>query len=117
LMKKTFVVLMMATAVFACSRKTVATTTTPAPATQAATPPPPPPATTTASTDANAVKVAEGKTVYVNRCGRCHALKPVDAYTTAQWDGILKSMIPKAKLDAVQAEQVTLYVMANAKKA
>jgi mono/diheme cytochrome c family protein len=58
----------------------------------------------------------QGKTVYTSRCGRCHGLKNTEAYTPQQWDNILKSMIPKAKLNEEEAKQVTAYVMANAKK-
>jgi hypothetical protein len=43
-------------------------------------------------------------------------LKPVDNFTADRWNNILKAMIPKAKLTDAEAEQVTAYVMANAKK-
>jgi polyhydroxyalkanoate synthesis regulator phasin len=33
-----------------------------------------------------------------------------------QWDNILKSMIPKAKLNDDEAKQVAAYVMEHAKK-
>lgn len=65
---------------------------------------------------AHADLVAQGKTVYTARCGRCHGLKDTQAYTTQRWEGILKSMIPKAGLNTTEAQQVTAYVMDNAKK-
>ena len=58
----------------------------------------------------------QGSVVYSSRCGNCHALKPVARYTPAEWDNILKSMIPKAKLNDAEAKQVTAYVMEHSKK-
>jgi len=110
-MKKVTTIAILSVLVFACSRKTVSTTATPAATT--------PPATTVqapAPDPALAALVESGKAVYTTRCGRCHELKPVEAYTTTQWDGILKSMIPKAKLDEKQSAEVTAYVKAYAKK-
>lgn len=98
-MKKTITIAVLALAVLACHRKTVPGSTAAAP-----------------KTDAHAEMVAQGKLVYTNSCGRCHGLKPVENYTSERWTNILKSMIPKAKLTDAQAEQVTAYVMANAKK-
>jgi mono/diheme cytochrome c family protein len=60
--------------------------------------------------------IAAGKQVYEGNCNRCHDLKAPDAYTAERWDGILKSMIPKARITDDQAKQVTAYVRANAKK-
>ena len=57
-----------------------------------------------------------GKTVYTTRCNRCHGLKNTENYTEQQWTGILKNMIPKARLNEDESKQVTAYVMANAKK-
>lgn len=59
---------------------------------------------------------SEGRTVYTSRCGRCHGLKNTGNYSQQQWQNILKTMIPKARLNEDQARQVTAYVMANAKK-
>jgi len=113
-MKKAITIVSLALLVFACSRKTTNTaqTTTAAPTTTETTT-----TGTTATVNAeHAAMVEQGKTVYTTRCNRCHALKDVTAYTTTRWDGILKSMIPKAKLDSTQGQQVTAYVMENAKK-
>ena len=57
-----------------------------------------------------------GQTIYTNRCARCHGLKKTENYTAQQWEVILKSMIPKARLNDDEAKQVTAYVMTNAKK-
>ena len=64
-----------------------------------------------------AADLEAGKVVYTTKCSRCHAAKPVENWTAEGWQPILKSMIPKARLDSVQSYQVTAYVKANAKKA
>jgi mono/diheme cytochrome c family protein len=82
------------------------------------------PATTQTMPDSSAPAVAAadpatveaGHAIYTTKCTKCHALKVVDNYTADRWVGILKSMIPKAKLDDTEAAQVTAYVNANAKK-
>ncbi|HEY6955513.1 MAG TPA: hypothetical protein VI385_09725 [Flavisolibacter sp.] len=60
--------------------------------------------------------MSAGQTIYSSRCGRCHYLKTVQDYTPQQWDNILKSMVPKARLNKDEATQLTVYVMEHAKK-
>ncbi len=55
----------------------------------------------------------KGKTVYVTKCGSCHALKAPGDYSRDQMKNILKTEIPKAKLDNKEADQLTVYLMAN----
>jgi len=74
----------------------------------------PDPAAAVVSTDP--VVIEAGHAVYTTKCTKCHPAKVVDNYTSDRWTGILKSMIPKAKLDDTESGQVTAYVMANAKK-
>ena len=104
-MKKIFFFSVLVLIMAACHRKTAAAAseapkTTEAPKVDAA----------------QAELIAHGQTVYTNRCGRCHNLKTTTDFTPQRWEGILKSMIPKAKLNETEAQQVTAYVMANAKK-
>jgi cytochrome c5 len=56
-----------------------------------------------------------GLVVYKAKCTTCHAAKTVNAYTFNQWHGILKSMVPKAKLSSDEENQVVAYIKANAK--
>ena len=107
-MKKAATIVTLALLVFACSRKTVSTSDTASTPTTAATP-----ATTET---AHAALLEQGKAVYTTKCSKCHGAKEVTAYTATRWEGILKNMIPKAKLNEAESEQVTAYVMANAKK-
>ena len=60
--------------------------------------------------------ITAGQTIYNSRCGRCHRLKTVQDFTAQQWNNILKSMVPKARLNQDEAEQLTAYVMDHAKK-
>ena len=107
-MKKATTIITLALLVFACSRKTVDTSQTPTNTT---------PATETAKTDAtHAALVEQGKGIFTTKCSKCHATKDVTAYTTTRWEGILKNMIPKAKLNEAESQQVTAYVMEYAKK-
>jgi len=108
-----FLFSVIALVALACHKKAAPTVTdrTVQPAPPVATNPP-----VAATAGYNAEDITAGKTVYETRCGKCHGLKKVDDYTVERWPGILKSMIPKSKLDEMQAKQVTAYVMTNAKK-
>lgn len=108
-MKKTGVVVLIISFVFACSRKTI-------PASDTNTGTPPPTIDTPKMDEAHATIIAQGKTIYTTRCNRCHKLKNVSKYTPAHWDRILKRMIPKARLNETEAQQVTAYVKEYAKK-
>ena len=62
------------------------------------------------------VSMDQEKTVYVTKCKTCHALKTPSDYTIDQMKNILKVEIPKANLSKKEADQVTAYLLANAKK-
>lgn len=105
-MKATVTILILAIIVFACHRKTVASSDNIIISNK----------TNTERKVANPEVASAGQTVYANRCGRCHGLKKTENYTTQQWENILKSMIPKAKLNDDEAREVTAYVLEHAKK-
>lgn len=104
-MKAAIATLILSIIVFACHRKTLASSDNITISNTSA------PAKTS-----NEVPVSVGQSVYTSRCGRCHGLKKVENYTSQQWDKILKSMVPKAKLNDEEAKQVTAYVMEHAKQ-
>jgi len=60
--------------------------------------------------------IAMGKTIFINRCGRCHDLPKPEQYPVQRWDGILSYMIPRARLTDEQGIHVTAYLRANAAK-
>lgn len=107
-MKKLAIIVSMGIIVFSCTPK--ASPTTSGNTTESAN------SNTTTTTTANTALIEQGHIVFESRCGRCHGLKDPTRYTSQRWDGILKSMIPKAKLNETEAQQVTAYVMANARK-
>jgi mono/diheme cytochrome c family protein len=120
--KLLFAVIMLTLIIVECSKKTVATkdasvstaTGSPAMTTSETTP------SESLKGSAEAVMVdasllIAGKTVYETKCIRCHAIKPLAAFTEPRWDAILKIMAPKANLTQVETQQVAAYVKANAK--
>jgi mono/diheme cytochrome c family protein len=110
-MKKLIVVMSVLAIAVACHKKAVPTV-----ADRTEQPPPPPSPPPPGVEMYNTADVAAGKTIYETKCTRCHGAKPVDNYTEQRWPGILKSMVPKARLDSMETKQVTAYVMVNAKK-
>ena len=58
-----------------------------------------------------AEKLAEGKTIFENSCGKCHDLPEPTAFTSVQWVGIMNAMAPKAKLTEDQHKLVYDYVV------
>jgi len=105
-MKATITIVILSIIVIACHRKTVASSDNIVISNK----------TNTETKISTSESTSAGQTVYVNRCGRCHYLKTAQDYTKQQWQNILKSMIPKAKLNDDEAKQVTAYVMEHAKK-
>lgn len=59
---------------------------------------------------------AVGKTIFTNRCGRCHGLPKPAQYTAQLWEGILSYMIPRARLNDAQGVHVRAYLKVNAAK-
>ncbi len=106
-MKSTIFIIILALIVFACHRKTISSSDNIIISNRVN--------TTSKISGADSKMNSAGQSIYVNRCGRCHGLKNTEKYTQQQWETILKSMIPKAKLNDEEAKQVTAYVMANSK--
>ena len=61
-------------------------------------------------------EIEAGQLVYTTSCTKCHDAKPVQRWTVDEWKPILRSMIPKSKLDSTQAADVRAYVNAYAKR-
>ncbi|MFT4061233.1 MAG: cytochrome c [Edaphocola sp.] len=68
-----------------------------------------------ASTKFSAAQLEQGHALYSSNCVRCHKYKEPSDFTASEWTEILKSMIPKARLNEADAQLVTAYVMANSK--
>lgn len=54
--------------------------------------------------------IGEGKVIFMRDCTRCHELKKVESFTTAQWSNILPRMIIQAQLNDTESRQVKAYV-------
>jgi mono/diheme cytochrome c family protein len=52
----------------------------------------------------------QGRSLYINNCGRCHGLYSPDNYSSAQWKSIISSMGPNTSLSASEILLVTKYV-------
>lgn len=75
--------------------------------------------TTPTATPANLTKeeiLKKGEDLFNLKCGRCHGLPSPSEHTIADWQPIMASMAPKAKLNAEETNWVLAYVNANAKK-
>ena len=61
----------------------------------------------------NVGQYQRGREIYVSRCAKCHAVKPVNAFAAQDWAGrIMPKMAKKAKLTPEEKETVLAYVLA-----
>ncbi|HSU28199.1 MAG TPA: hypothetical protein VLJ68_07450 [Chitinophagaceae bacterium] len=117
---KLFFLITLFTGLIACHKKAMPTITT-------RTQEPPPPAVPAgrqvalsgrAMTDSNlvAVDLVQGKSVFTESCSRCHDLPDPAKYAGTRWERILGRMIPRARLNRVEASNVRAYVLTNSAK-
>ncbi len=59
---------------------------------------------------ATLVDLQQGRTLYINNCGRCHGLYSPDNFSSTQWKSIISSMAPNTGLSASDILLVTKYV-------
>jgi hypothetical protein len=55
-------------------------------------------------------QLQQGRRLYINNCGSCHSLPSPDSYNTADWQGILSSMVPRTSLSSANAALVSKYL-------
>lgn len=58
------------------------------------------------------VDLQEGQKLYNGKCGKCHDLPAVAAYTEERWPKLMAWMAPKANMDDAQREKTLKYVLA-----
>lgn len=105
-MKKFFVIAILVLIVIACNKKAM-----PAMSDRTVDPPKPESPVTNVKPD-----LAQGKIIFTNKCGKCHDLPDPAKYKAERWDGILRTMIPRAGLNRVQEVHLAAYVKENAAK-
>ncbi|MEI8113188.1 MAG: cytochrome c [Bacteroidia bacterium] len=59
---------------------------------------------------ATLAQLSQGRSLYVNNCGRCHGLPSPDSYSASNWNIILGNMIPRTQMSASDAALVSKYV-------
>lgn len=68
------------------------------------------PAAADATSAATLAELQEGRTLFINHCGRCHGLYSPDSYSAASWKSIVPGMASGAGLSTIQALLVSKYV-------
>ena len=68
------------------------------------------PTATDATATATLAQLQQGRTLFVNNCGRCHGLPSPDSYSASNWNIILANMVPRAGLSTSDAALVSKYV-------
>ena len=94
--KSIFCLAILGISVYACSPKT-------ATATQ--------PASRAADKTTSPDKLAEGKTLYTQKCGKCHVLHSPSEYGAMSWSNYLDEMQPKAHIDDAQKTLIYNYLV------
>jgi mono/diheme cytochrome c family protein len=61
---------------------------------------------------ADMATLTAGRTLFVGRCARCHALPDVAAHSAAEWHGIVAHMAKRSGLKPDQSEAVLSYIIA-----
>lgn len=61
--------------------------------------------------DASEAQLEQGRTLYVNHCGGCHALVPPQKHSGDRWKTELAQMAPRAKLREPDRELVLRYLL------
>ena len=86
----------LATAVFGCSKVSTPSAYVPTAADATAT--------------ATLADLQAGRTLFINNCGRCHTLPIPDDYSASQWKSILPGMTSRTSLTTAEVTQLTKYV-------
>lgn len=58
-----------------------------------------------------AVELQEGHRIYTTKCTRCHKNFEITGFSESKWKHEIDEMAPKAKLTAVEKEQLTRHIL------
>jgi mono/diheme cytochrome c family protein len=59
--------------------------------------------------NATLTELQQGRTLYINNCGRCHGLPNPDDYTVTAWKSIIPAMAPNTSMTSAEVTLVTKY--------
>jgi len=69
------------------------------------------PTSADATANATLADLQQGRTLYINNCGKCHGLYSPDSFTSSQWkNSIMPSMASKTMMNSTDKSLVTKYV-------
>jgi len=77
--------------------------------------PPVTPAFLTAAGGGDAAALAEGHSLYTNRCTECHDLELIDSRSVSSWEKMVGNMSRRAGLDGAQQARILAYITAAQK--
>lgn len=60
-------------------------------------------------------KIMVGKALYENNCNKCHQLYDPQGRDVAEWEKVLKQMLPKTDLNEGDKDLVRAYLLINAR--
>lgn len=52
----------------------------------------------------------QGRSLYIDNCGKCHGLYDPDSFNSSQWKSIMNQMGPKTRLTTAEISLVSKYV-------
>lgn len=61
------------------------------------------------------IQLSQGKAYFESRCNQCHKLFDPDSRDPAQWNKVLRRMLPKTNLTYDEGKLVRAYLVANSK--
>lgn len=59
--------------------------------------------------------LTEGKSLFEEKCSKCHDLRAPETKDAEKWHRTLNKMIPKTKVSEIEGAQIRAYVVANSK--
>jgi len=55
-------------------------------------------------------ELTQGRSLYIDNCGRCHGLYTPESFSSSQWKSIMNQMAPKTRLTSSEITLVSKYV-------
>jgi len=100
-MKKVMLITLFSAGLYACQQKLVRSGL---------------PAMEPANTEAASIEALSGLRIYESKCGGCHELKNVRAFTRQRWRTVLPDMMAKAKLKGEEQQRLIAFIFTAVKE-